>query len=76
MTTGHPHLAERVAHHLGTTLTNTGVMPCPSCGGDYGPTIPLYVLTRYELGYLPGAPLLAGVCLDCGHVHQPLPHHA
>lgn len=53
-------------------------MPCPACGGDYGPTKPLSALTTYQDGYLPGAPLLVGVCLDCGHVTEPAarPAHA
>lgn len=64
-------LAARVASHLATTLTPDGRMCCPACGGDYGPTIPLYCLALYELDYLPGAPLLLGVCLDCPFVHEP-----
>lgn len=77
MTTAHwaarstPTLAERVAHHVGAHLGDDGRMRCPVCGGDFGPTIPLGALAAYELGYLPGAPLLAGVCLDCGHVSEP-----
>lgn len=64
-------LADRVARHLGTTVTHAGTMPCPACGGDYGPTIPLHLLSGYQLGYLPGAPVLVGVCLDCEHIHRP-----
>jgi hypothetical protein len=60
-----------VAVHLGTTLSSTGEMPCPKCEGDFGPTIPLYALGVYQLGYLPGAPLLLGVCLDCDHITEP-----
>jgi hypothetical protein len=73
-TEGQVRLAEQVARHLGTTLID-GVMPCPVCGGDYGPTVPLSDLAYYELSYLPGAPLLVGVCLDCSHVHEPPVRH-
>lgn len=69
-----PTLAERVAEHIGAaSLKPDGQMTCPRCGGDFGPTRCLEALTVYELGYLPGAPLLAGVCLDCGHVTEPKP---
>lgn len=67
----HASVAERVARHLGTILTSTGRMPCPACGGDYGPTLALHELETFELGYLPGSPLLAGVCLDCEHIVEP-----
>jgi hypothetical protein len=66
-------LAERVAAHIGTHLTGDGRMPCPECGGDYGPNATLADLAVYENGYLPGAPLLVGVCLDCEHMVSPAP---
>lgn len=65
-------LLERTAEHIGATLKD-GTMCCPECGGDFGPSIPLTDLATYELGYLPGAPLLVGVCLDCGYVVEPAP---
>lgn len=68
-----PALVERVAHHLGAAVRPDGRMWCPACGGDFGPTVPLSALALYELGYLPAAPLLAGVCLDCGHITNPQP---
>lgn len=65
-------LTERVAAHIGAaSLTPDGRMTCPECGGDFGPTRPIHALSVYELGYLPGSPLLAGVCLDCGHITDP-----
>lgn len=65
-------LEARVAAHLGATLLDDGGgMQCPRCGGDYGPTMSLEDLATYEDGYLPAAPLLVGVCLDCRHIHEP-----
>ena len=63
-------LRERVAAHLCTAVTDDG-MTCPQCGGDYGPTMSLDDLATFEDGYLPPAPLLAGVCLDCGYIYEP-----
>lgn len=63
-------LLERVARHLGAPIAD-GRMVCPQCRGDYGPTMPLSDLDTFEDGYLPPAPLLAGVCLDCGHIDEP-----
>lgn len=59
-----------VARHFGAALTDEG-MACPQCAGDFGPTMPLCDLATFEDGYLPPAPLLAGVCLDCGHIYEP-----
>lgn len=68
-----PEFVERVAHHLGAAVGSDGRMRCPHCGGDFGPTVALFALARYELGDLPSPPLLVGVCLDCGHVTHPQP---
>lgn len=46
-------------------------MTCPRCAGDFGPTMAVYELAVFEDGYLPGAPLLRGVCLDCGYASAP-----
>lgn len=66
-------LAAAVAEHIGASeLTPNGLMRCPNCGGtDFGPTMTLGDLSVYVDGYLPGAPLLAGVCLDCHHITNP-----
>jgi len=62
-----------VAAHIGAAeVLPNGLMRCPNCGGtDFGPTMSLADLAVYEDGYLPGAPLLAGVCLDCHHITEP-----
>lgn len=65
-------LRERVAEYLEAKLGPDERMPCPACGGDYGPTMTLSDLSTFEDGYLPPAPLLVGVCLDCGHVVEPV----
>ncbi|WP_188197578.1 hypothetical protein [Nonomuraea sp. SYSU D8015] len=68
-------LRARVAVHIGAAeLLPDERMRCPACGGDdFGPTSSVYELAVYKEGYLPGVPLLAGVCLedDCGHVTEP-----
>lgn len=63
----------RIAKHIGATLTDDDEMACPECGGDFGPTMTREDLATFEPGCLPGAPLLAGVCLDCGHITEPAP---
>lgn len=67
-------LQARVATHIGAKeLLPDGTMRCPACGRlDFGPTMTLDALAVYEGGYLPGAPLLAGACLDCGHITEPI----
>ena len=66
-------LPVRVARHIGSRLTEDGKMVCPACGGDdFGPTMPLDTLEKlFELGHLPGAPILAGACLSCEHITEP-----
>lgn len=64
-------LEARVATHLNTTQQPDGSTPCPQCGGDYGPTMALEDLATYEDRYLPAAPLLCGVCLDCDYTYSP-----
>lgn len=65
-------LVQRVAAHIGAaSVDDDERMACPGCGGDYGPTMTIDALSVYELGYLPGTPLLVGVCLDCGHIVEP-----
>lgn len=67
-------LLHRVARHIGAAEVVAGQMRCPRCAGlDFGPTEPLATLGYYERGYLPGAPLLVGVCLDCGYITEPKP---
>lgn len=66
-------LLARVSVHIGAAgVTADGHMLCPSCGvADFGPTVPLNTLAVFENGFLPRAPLVAGVCLTCGHVFEP-----
>lgn len=64
-------LIERVAEHIGAAQVVEDKMKCPECGGDFGPTLSLGNLSYYTDGYLPGAPLLMGVCLDCDHTTKP-----
>ncbi|WP_031172564.1 hypothetical protein [Streptosporangium roseum] len=66
-------LRARVAAHIGAAaLLEDGRMRCPACGGDdFGPTACLQQLACYEATYLPGAPLLAGLCWDCNHITEP-----
>lgn len=66
-------LRARVARHIGATeVLPDGRMRCPSCGGlDFGPTLSMYSLRFYTDDYLPGGPLLVGVCMDCEHTVVP-----
>jgi hypothetical protein len=63
----------RVARHIGSRLAADGhKMICPACGGDdFGPTSSLHGLRIFKEGHLPGAPMLAGACLSCGHITEP-----
>lgn len=70
-TTTREQLAAHVATHIGAITDDTGAMTCPKCGGDFGPTMTIESLAVYENGFLPGYPLLMGVCLDCGHHTEP-----
>lgn len=65
-------LAVRVARHIGAAgIDEAGRMTCPRCAGDFGPTMALFELAVFEDGYLPGAPLLRGVCFDCEYASTP-----
>lgn len=65
-------LQARVAAHIGAASVDAeGRMTCPKCGGDFGPNDTWRSLAVYEDGFLPGAPLLVGVCLDCEHTTEP-----
>lgn len=63
----------RVAAHIGASeLLDDGRMRCPACAAlDFGPTASMEALAHYRDGYLPGAPLLAGVCMSCEHTTSP-----
>lgn len=67
-------LFARVALHIGAAgVDHDNVMQCPACKRwDFGPTMTLADLAVYADGYLPGAPLLRGVCLDCEHATDPV----
>lgn len=63
---------DRVARHIGAVIDANADIRCPNCGGtDFGPDVDLASLAVYEDDFLPGAPLLHGVCLDCGHITAP-----
>ena len=65
-------LAVRVARHIGAAgIDEAGRMACPRCAGDFGPTMALPELAVFEDGYLPGVPLLRGVCFGCEYASAP-----
>jgi len=66
-------LRARVAARLGAASLDpdTGAMACPRCRGHYGPNDTLEALSVYAETYLPGYPLLVGICMGCELIAAP-----